>query len=48
MKGNPEHAEQLKNGYVSAIKKASKPGQTRDLSQAAPMPEQNKPVYETA
>ena len=49
-KGNPEHAEQLKDGYVSAILKMNNPGQSRELINTSEAMEETRPrpIYETA
>ena len=46
-KGNPEHAQELKNTYVAAIQAAKKPGQTRDLT-GGNMQDEKRPAFETA
>ena len=49
-KGNPEHAEQLEDGYISAIRKMNDPGQGRELIDSSEAVEEARPrpIYETA
>lgn len=47
-KGNPEHAQELKNTYVAAIQSAKNPGaDDRDLTGGA-MQDDERPAFETA